>query len=340
MDWYLAYFYSAFGIILFMTGSINKPIHVVAAVIRNGYGKILLAQRSLRCPHLPGYWEFPGGKVEAGETSQQALVRELQEEIAITATKLTPLIQVPYSYPEKEIFLDVWEVDQYMGEIKSHEGQELVFVDLDEIANYKLPAADVPVITALQLPHTYLITPEPADYSLEEFESSLRASLQSGCRMVQLRSKKLDKIELKPYLVSAKDICQQYDARLLINGDVELYQEYGLDGIHLTSNQLVKGELGFNRRRKEDLIAASCHSSAELIKAEEMKVDFALLSPVKATKTHPDAESIGWQKFADAVRLISMPVYALGGLVRSDLPAARDNGAQGIAAIRGLWLES
>lgn len=318
----------------------KEKIHVVAGVIRNGYGKILLAQRSLNCPHLPGYWEFPGGKVETGETPQQALVRELQEEIAITATKLTPLIQVPYSYPEKEIFLDVWEVEQYMGEIKPCEGQELVFVDLDELNNYKLPPADKPVVSALQLPHTYMITPEPANYSLKEFDNFFRASLQSGCSMVQLRSKMLSNKELRPYLQCAKSICQQLDVSLLINGNADLYEEYALDGVHLTSSQLVEGGLNFKKAGKEDLVAVSCHSIAELKKAEELQVDFALLSPVKSTKTHPNAKPVGWQTFSELVQQVSIPVYALGGLECSDLLTARSYGAQGIAAIRGLWVES
>ncbi|THB75083.1 MAG: Nudix family hydrolase [Gammaproteobacteria bacterium] len=318
----------------------RRQIHVVAAVIRNGYGKILLAQRSLNCPHLPGYWEFPGGKVEEGETALQALVRELQEELAITATKLTPLIQVPYFYPEKDIFLDVWEVDQYIGEVKPHEGQDLVFVDVDEIDNYQLPAADIPVVTALRLPNTYLITPEPADYDMEGFELSLRASLQSGVRLVQLRSKKLGEQELEPYLQCAKDICREFSSRLLINGDVGLYRKYALDGVHLTSSQLNNGKQDYKKNNKDDLIAASCHSVAQLQNAEKSGVDFALLSPVKHTKTHPDATPIGWQTFADAVKQVSLPVYALGGLGLPDLNLAKQYGAQGIAAIRGLWRES
>ncbi len=322
-----------------MPNLMNKPIHVVAAVIRNGYGQILLAQRSPNCPHLPGYWEFPGGKVEEGETPKQALVRELQEEIGITATKVTPLIQVPYSYPEKQVFLDVWEVDQYMGEIKSLEGQDLVFVELEEFEKYQLPPADIPVVSALRLPQTYLITPELADLTVEQFKLSLEKTLQSGITMVQLRSKVLSKDELVPYALQAKGICGKYNAKVLINEYVEIYQQCGLDGVHFTSSQIAAGIEPIKRERKGDLMAASCHSSDDLLLIEESDVDFVLLSPVKHTKTHPGAVPVGWDVFSNLVKQVSVPVYALGGLGHSDLYMAVGHGAQGVAAIRGLWID-
>lgn len=317
-----------------MTKNNKLKIHVVAAVIRNGYGKILLAQRPLNSSHLPGYWEFPGGKIEGDESAQQALVRELQEEISITATKLTPLIQIPYSYPEKDVFLDVWEVDQYMGELTPLEGQEIAWVELDELFQYQLPPADLPVVTALQLPDRYLITPEPADYSESQFLQSLELSLESGVSLVQLRSKKLVEEPILLLAEKAKIICHQYGAKILINSDIEMYKRCGLDGVHLNSGQL---GLPIDRVKDSDLFAASCHSLGELKIAEQSGVDFALLSPVKETVTHPDAEPIGWGSFYQSVRQCAIPVFALGGLDRSDIAESKRNGAQGVAAIRGLW---
>lgn len=320
----------------YMPQTKQKTIHVVAAVIRNGFGQILLAQRSLNCPHLPGYWEFPGGKMEEGENPQQALVRELQEEIGITATKLTPLIQVPYSYPEKDVVLDVWEVDQYMGEIKPCEGQELVFCGLDEMVNYQLPPADLPVITALTLPQAYLITPEPADYSVDEFAQRLRAVIDKGISLVQLRSKSLPSAELAQYAQVAKDVCHAANAKILVNSDVKIYKNCALDGVHLSSNQVAAGKQ-IDKTKDKDLIVASCHTLNELKQAEQLGVDFALLSPVKKTMTHPDVTPLGWSNFADAIQHVAIPVYALGGMKISDIQIAKESGAQGVAAIRGLW---
>lgn len=316
----------------------NKPqIHVVAAVIRNGYGKILLAQRPMNSSHLPGYWEFPGGKVEDGESAQQALVRELQEEISVTATKLTPLIQIPYSYNEKHVFLDVWEVNQYMGELTPLEGQQIEWTALGELLQYKLPPADLPVVTALQLPDKYLITPEPADYSECEFLQQLELSLQKGVKLVQLRSKKLNAEVLCTFAEKSKRVCHQYGAKILINSDVEVYRRCGLDGIHLNSGQLA---LLIEREKSGDLIAASCHSWDDLKMAEDAGVDFAMLSPVKQTATHPGAEPIGWDVFSQTVMQCVLPVFALGGLESKDIAESKRNGAQGVAAIRGLWISA
>ncbi len=316
----------------------NKPkIHVVAAVIRNGFGKILLAQRLMKSSHLPGYWEFPGGKVEDGESAEQALVRELQEEISITATKITPLIKVPFSYPEKDVVLDVWEVDQYMGEVKPLEGQEISWVTLDCMREFQLPPADLPVVTALKLPDKYLITPEPAGNSEKQFLHQLELSLQEGVQLVQLRSKKLNTEELCAYAEKSKQVCHKYGAKILINSDIKVYRKCGLDGIHLNSEQLA---LSVKRENSSDLIAASCHSWDDLKMAEDAGVDFAMLSPVKQTATHPGAKPIGWDVFSQTVMQCVLPVFALGGLESKDIAESKRNGAQGVAAIRGLWISA
>ncbi len=82
---------------------------------------------------------------------------------------------------------------------------------------------------------------------------------------------------------------------------------------------------------------ASCHTLNELKQAEQLGVDFALLSPVKKTMTHPDVTPLGWSNFADAIQHVAIPVYALGGMKISDIQIAKESGAQGVAAIRGLW---
>lgn len=316
----------------------NNPIvHVVAAVIRNAAGKILLAQRPLNNSHLPGYWEFPGGKIEPEESAEQALVRELQEEISITPTSFSPLIQVPYSYAEKDVLLDVWMVDEYVGEMQPLEGQETSWVAVDDLNQHQLPPADIPVITSLKLPQTYLITPEPADYDVDKFAQKLDLSLAAGISLVQLRSKRLVGDELLSYVESAKDVCRRHGAKLLINSEIELYKKCGLDGLHLNSGQL---QVGIKKNSDTDLLAASCHSLQDIKNAEQSGVDFLLLSPVKKTATHPDAQPLGWEEFATIITQCSVPVFALGGLGWSDVEESKRYGAQGVAAIRGLWCES
>jgi 8-oxo-dGTP diphosphatase len=85
------------------------------------------------------------------------------------------------------------------------------------------------------------------------------------------------------------------------------------------------------------LVGASCHNESELIHAGKLGLDFALLSPVQKTATHPDAVPLGWQDFADLVRNASVPVYALGGVSREDVSKAWECGGQGVSAISALW---
>src|SRR5690606_4788853 len=134
--------------------------------------------------------------------------------------------------------------------------------------------------------------------------------------------------------IACADLARDAGVELLLNGAVELARELGL-GLHLRAAQLAEW-----RERpigKGLALAASCHDASELALAEALGVDFAVLGPVLSTHSHPESKPIGWAGFAEIRRRSSLPVYALGGLAREDLATAREHGAQGIAAIRGLW---
>ena len=130
-------------------------IHVVAAIIwqqsdpQSNQQKFLIAQRQ-KGKHLEDYWEFPGGKLEPGESPWQALQRELAEEIGIMPTKAAPYLKVYHRYPDRNILLDTWVVEDYSGELVSGEGQQLCWVDLSQVDQYRLPPADLPIIEAIK----------------------------------------------------------------------------------------------------------------------------------------------------------------------------------------------
>ncbi|HUV21376.1 MAG TPA: 8-oxo-dGTP diphosphatase MutT [Gammaproteobacteria bacterium] len=130
-------------------------IHVVAAIIwqqgkpQSSHRKFLIAQRQ-KGKHLADYWEFPGGKLEPGESPWQALQRELEEEIGILPTKASPYLQVYHRYPQRNILLDTWLVEEYRGEIVSGEGQQLRWIELSQVDRYQLPPADLPIIEAIK----------------------------------------------------------------------------------------------------------------------------------------------------------------------------------------------
>jgi 8-oxo-dGTP diphosphatase len=200
----------------------------------------------------------------------------------------------------------------------------------------EFPAADRSVITALQLPERYLITgQDPQDPA--GFLGRLEASLREGLRLVQLRAHRLDDPAYASLLDAALTLCRGFEARLLINRPRASSDWVGrADGIHLTSRQL----LAMQSRPSEGLVGASCHNPGELARAAELGLDYALLSPVLATASHPEVMALGWDRFAEWVEQVNLPVYALGGM-RMDLMArAKTAGAQGIAGIREFWSES
>lgn len=128
----------------------EKPtINVVAGIIRNPEGQILLGQRRPGT-HLEGLWEFPGGKVEVNETLQQALKRELKEELGIQVLKTESLITVNHEYLEKIVHLHVLKVSSWKGQVQSLEQQALQWVNLENLSKIKMPEADIPVVTLLQ----------------------------------------------------------------------------------------------------------------------------------------------------------------------------------------------
>ncbi len=126
-------------------------VHVVAAIIwkREERRQFLIAQRQ-KGKHLQDYWEFPGGKLEPAESPRQALRRELEEEVGITPANASPYMRVYYRYPDCNILLDTWVVDEYQGVVEPLEGQALLWIDASQARLYRFPAADVPVIEAIK----------------------------------------------------------------------------------------------------------------------------------------------------------------------------------------------
>jgi len=308
-------------------------IHVAVAVIRNPSGDVFITLRPDHV-HQGGLWEFPGGKVETGESVYGALVREIHEENGIDILRAQPLIQIPYHYPDRHVLLDVWEVLDYQGMAHGKEGQACQWISADKLKQVKFPAANQPIVTAVQLPSIYLITPEPGD-NTSEFLDQLEKCLAGGVKLLQLRAKRLADDR---YLALAKEVstlCHRYDARVLLNHDVSILKDISADGVHLTAQRLM--HLNSRPVSGEKCLAASCHSLAEIEQANRVGADFIVLSPVKPTTSHPHAVAFGWDHFEELTRHAAMPVYALGGMALSDIAMSREKGGQGIAGISELW---
>jgi len=321
----------------------TKIVEVSAAVLQRPDGSFLLAQRP---PDKiwAGYWEFPGGKIERGETAHEALVRELHEELGIAVETAYPWLTRVFAYPHATVRLSFFRVTEWGGELHSREGQAFAW---QETANPPQPPffkvgsdcavspilpANAPILRALELPTLYAIS-NAAELGAEAFISSLQARLDAGLRLVQLREKNLSRDALRELALRVVGLVHARGAKLILNGDVELAQEVGADGIQLTSRQLAE----LTERPPLEWCAASCHSAEELRRAEELGCDFALLSPVLPTKSHPGVSHLGWEKFAAIAAGSSIPIYALGGLARDDMQTAWEHGAHGIALLRQAW---
>ena len=308
---------------------------VAAAVIErpgaDGATEFLLGQRAPGSLY-EGFWEFPGGKVEPGETPHAALLRELCEELGIGVLRADPWLCRQHVYEHAHVRLNFYRVRQWRGELHDHVHSALAWQRADAITVSPLLPANAPVLAALALPEFYAIT-HAGEIGVDAQLLALAHALESGLKLVQLREPKLDVARRSAFVHAAVDLCHQYGARALVNGDAALAGAAGADGVHLPAKQLLAQTV----RPDFPLVAASCHSSAELEQAGRLGCDFAVFGPVRATASHPGAAGIGWEGFAAAVGMPPLPTFALGGLSRAELDAAQRAGAHGLAAIRAAW---
>jgi 8-oxo-dGTP diphosphatase len=310
----------------------ESVVDVVAGVIRDKSGRILLARRT-EGRDLAGLWEFPGGKCEPGESPEAALARELHEELGIDIDCGPPLIAVPQRYPHKRLRLDVRAIKSWRGNVRGHEGQALAWAPPHTLSSYAMPPADIPVVAALLQPDRYLVTPAP-NGSDAAWLDALEHALDAGIRRVQLRAPHCPPARWTALVEAAVDACRRHDADVLVNGDLALAQAFDV-GVHLRAAQLAETHV---RPLPAHLrVGASCHTLDDLRRAEAIGCDFAVLGPLAETTTHPGATPLGWEGFAALREEVALPIYAIGGLGIEDLATARAHGAQGIAAIRGLW---
>lgn len=296
-------------------------VEVAAAVIQRPDGAFLLAQRPAGKVYA-GYWEFPGGKVEAGEQAAAALARELREELGIDVRTAYPWLTRVFAYRHATVRLNFFRVTRWHGEPHPREDQAIAWQEPGAVMAAPMLPANAPVLASLALAPEYAIT-DAATLGTAVMLDKLERRLQQGLKLVQVREPGLHDLELFTQQVIGR--AHRYGCKVLAKAPFP-----GADGIHYTAAQLIT----LGDRPGGTLAAASCHTREELERAMRLELDFAVLGPVK--EKHGSAP-LGWDGFRRIAERASIPVYAIGGLTRADLEDAWRAGAHGVAMIRGAW---
>ncbi len=309
----------------------RKQVDVAAAVILRPDGSFLLGQRAPGT-FYPGYWEFPGGKVEAGEEVAAALVRELDEELGIRVLRCRPWLVREHVYEHAHVRLHFFQVPEWSGEVNDHAHSALAWQRADALDVAPMLPANGPILKALRLPERMGVS-SVRTLGIDGQLAALERALAGGLRLVQLREAGLPRTELNHLAREMRVRCQAAGALLVVNGDEALARDAAADGLHLPARELMA-----RRTRPEfDWVGASCHRREELEQAARLGLDYALLGHVAATPSHEGEPPLGWARFEALVRLLPLPVFAIGGLDMSDLERARQAGAHGVASIRAAW---
>jgi 8-oxo-dGTP diphosphatase len=314
----------------------SKTIDVAVAILQKN-DQVLLASRP-QGKGWAGWWEFPGGKIEANETPEHALKRELQEELGITPTKIQQWLTRRFDYPQthdseaKTVLLHFYFVTQWQGEVLAKEGQQLAWQNPKNITVSPVLPANAPIMQALALPPVYAIS-NVAEMGEAAWLSALETQFKNGLNLIQLREPQLAGPAFMRLAEQVLKMAKAHGAKVLLNSDTQLAKELGADGVHLNSLQLMQ----LTEKPAGLMAAASCHNAAELQQAEKLGLDFVVLSPINVTKSHENAPTLGWAGFAEMIKSCEIPVYALGGMQMSDLNQALSCGARGIAMQRAVW---
>lgn len=309
----------------------TKVTEVAAAVIQRPDGSFLLAQRPEGKPY-PGYWEFPGGKVEPGESARQALQREIKEELDVEIVQATPWITRVHAYTHATVRLHFFRVSAWSGEFRGLENQAHIWQRVEALDVGPMLPANTPIFRALSLPPLYALT-HATQLGASAFLQRLDQALARGLRLIQLREKQLPAAALLTLAAEIVKRAHAHGARVLINSDIELAQSSGADGVHLSAAQLMQSA----HRPEFPLVGASCHIRAEIEHAAALQLDFAVLGAVKSTPTHPGQTPLGWERFQTLIAAAALPVYAIGGLTLEDVAQAQACGAHGVAMQRAAW---
>ena len=304
---------------------------IAVGVVINQYQQVLISKRHAN-QHLSGCWEFPGGKLEKGESFKFALRRELKEEVAISVDTAIKFIEIQHCYHDRQLHFQFFKVPRFSGEVYACENQLIRWVGLKQLNTIQFPQANRAVIDALILPNRYMIADE---YFFKQcLVSSVRRQLEGGVRIIQHRA--INGTSKQVYINNAatiKKMCDEYEAYYIVNCPLEWLDDIEASYVHLPSKLLSEAYLNKNALLNYEIFSASCHNEQEVAMANQLNVRCVLIGSVNRTNSHPGGTVLGWKRFSQLCFYCNAPVYALGGMNFSDHQYALMYGAHGIAAI-------
>lgn len=300
-------------------------------VDENGY--VLLTKRE-KNTHLAGYWEFPGGKLNDGESFKQALRRELAEEIGFTLHDCHTLINFKYVYSDRQLHFQVFKLAVQRHTIVNNEGQNIQWLQKTQLHTVKLPAANKIILNALLMPNLYAIA--DANVFADDLLLQVERQLKAGAGMIQYRTQDQASDAIMENGLAIKELCDEYNALMVLNSEWHYWDKIQPHGVHVKSADLARLKQLATSRLNYRVISASCHTSEQARMINSMEIDSALVGSVNTTMTHPQQKPLGWTGFSKLCAHIDRPVYAIGGCRVSDIITSQVYGGHGIAAIRGI----
>jgi 8-oxo-dGTP diphosphatase len=313
--------------------AVAKPhIHVACGALRDATGRVLLVERP------PGKiaalkWEFPGGKIEPGETPRAALDRELEEEISVRVTQARPLTLFTHEYAERKVTLHTFLVTAWEGEVVGRESQRLAWEYPHARHGLDVLPTVHPILWALQLPQDYVFTrPDATEASIQRDLGRLGRGA-----LLRLRLPGLDRASYADLARRVIAAARPHGLSVVLDRGEAMARQLGAAGVHFPQATLFT-------LRPDDLAPvynvlrlASCHDVAALEHACRLGLDAAVIGPVRSTASHPGQAPIGWDGFEALVAATPLPAYAIGGLSPADKPEAFAHYAQGVAGISAYW---
>jgi|GEM_PF-6420086 len=186
------------------------------------------------------------------------------------------------------------------------------------------------------LPDVYMITNDNFE-TADALISKVEHQLKKGIKLVQLRIKKQKKDSYEFYAGELLKTCNHYSAKLVLNHSLKSFPDLDCFGIHITSSELMETQNIPDEIRKKYTLSCPIHNHQELAKANELKLDFAILTAIRQSISHPGAPYIGWEESERLVKKSAIPLYAAGGMNISDLQKVKDRGFVGVASLGALW---